>query len=310
MTQKKNAADPPEAKPLCRLNDVFFKYIYKPERKRLLISLMNALFESAGMQPKYQVSDLIYNDREINADSSEGKEIRMDILATTDKNVAVNIEVQRANEHNIYERALVYSGALCSSGVVRGEDYNNFRPFIIILLLDFCLDNKRHCNWSEINYYHQAALVESPFYDLAKIIFIELPRWRRERRDVAVKDMNMLDRWLVYLTNDESRLKELIKNTPEIKEAFMSEEKFMDDRSEWLRYIKREHDQWSAIAREKKLASLEEEKNNLEEKNNNLYSRLYAAVEVMLKNGIPLDQIKHATGISETKLNEIISANN
>ena len=113
-------------------NDYVFKKIFRKHGnenilKELLISILNI-----------QIKEIeILHDVHLERETQENKEGILDIKATLNNNIIVNIEMQVRNEHNMIDRSLYYWSKLYSKSLSKKQDYIETNKTIAINILDY-----------------------------------------------------------------------------------------------------------------------------------------------------------------------------
>ncbi len=212
-----------------RMNDLLFKHVFgRPERKDVLLSLVNAVLNDGADKPDV-IKDLELTDRELDPKNSSEKGYRLDILGKAADGTIVNIEVQTTNKRDIYKRSLCYWARLYGNQLDEGKPYSKLRPTIMINLLGF-----RYFEGAE--YHNQFEITNrrtgKPENDDLQIHFIELPKWEILSR----KAENRLERWLAFLSNrDPAEVEDIVMRDATVKNAFEAEKAFLS--SETARYL-------------------------------------------------------------------------
>lgn len=217
---------------LNRTNDYFFAKVFgDPKHKFIALSLMNAVFETAGTET---LADIEFVDRTMQPNSPDGKLSRLDILGRTADGVKVNVEMQVVNEHNIERRTLYYWAKLYAD-LARGQGYSELTRTVTINLLAFRAlpDEECHSVYGLCNWRSGERLLED-----MEIHFVELPKWKPSN----LKAMKRLDRWLAYFTQKVSKeeMEEIAMREPAIREAMQAESLFTQSDIERREYEQRE----------------------------------------------------------------------
>ena len=197
------------------LNDFIFQKLFgeKGDEEQLL-SLLNAiLYPTLGSK---LVSLEISEHTRLVADIIGNKTGILDIMAFTDDNTWINVEVQLRDSGNMERRSLFYCSCSYSRFLQAGQDYSELPKVISINIVDF------ECNpledfhtifhiWEDSNRYKLTDALEIHFIDLTK--FVKL----------AKKDLknDPLHRWLTYFCQNipDHTLQEVIKMDSTIKKT-------------------------------------------------------------------------------------------
>ena len=208
---------------LNRLNDYLFKWLFGQEdRKPMLLDLINAVLTDGS--DENIIVDFEFKDRELDPQKLKDKEATLDILGKTSDGTLINIEVQVENQHDIDHRMLYYWAKNYSLQLMSGEEYTDLKPTICICIMNF--------NYFPRDRYHSCynvleRLDHQPLNNDMNLHFIELKKWA----DLKRKPLNRLERWLLYLANNNPKeLEEAAYENRYIASALAAEVNFgLDD---------------------------------------------------------------------------------
>jgi len=163
----------------------------------------------------------------------------LDIRAKINNNINCNIEMQVANKKDIQKRIMFYWGKLFTSSITSGEEYSELEKTIVIIFIDFELDNLNHIQkyltkWGAREEDYSKTLLT----DVMEIYIIELPKFKKYGDDGTTD----LSSWVKFINNPEvidmSEKKEAIKKAKEILEE-MSKDKHERELAEYReKYIR------------------------------------------------------------------------
>ena len=190
-------------------NDVVFKAFFSKKGnekylKEFLESLLKIHIEK--IEVRSEVSLLKLDEKE--------KGGRLDIEATLNDGLIVNIEMQVNNLHNMEERTTFYASKILSREVTTKEEYKNIKPIIMVNILDYEI-------FGFNEYVSETAIVLEKHRDYEalkklKWYFIELPKFRMSNPDMEDK----LNQWLALIDNeDRGMIKMAEEKNKTIKEA-------------------------------------------------------------------------------------------
>ena len=188
--------------------DYVFKRIFGNEsHPNILISLLNSCFKG-----KTIIKSIVINNSKIEKEFIENSYSRLDILATTDKNELINIEMQRADEKNMVNRSLYYWAKTYSSHYKGKQEYEKIPRTVCINILDFELKELK-----KEKKYHNIFLMKNErnnvLSDTIEIQFIELPKLIIDKKD-------SLSLWMSFVEDPNSvESVEAEENIKEIHEA-------------------------------------------------------------------------------------------
>ena len=190
-------------------DDVIFKVFFSRKgNEEFLIDFLNALL-------KLEIKEIKIR-QEVNLEKmyKEEKGGRLDLQATLNNGVIVNIELQIKNEHNIRGRTTFYSAKVISMETERGTDYKDINQVYMINILDYEM-------FEYDEYISETAIVldkhrEYEVLTGIKWIFIELPKFRRMHPDMNEK----INQWLFFMDDyDKEMIKLAEEKNPTLKKA-------------------------------------------------------------------------------------------
>ena len=190
-------------------NDIIFKAFFgRKGNEEFLIDFLSALLNIKIEKIKVQEE---VNLEQLSPDEKGG---RLDLQATLNDGIIVNIELQIENKHNIENRTTFYSSKVISMETERGTDYKDINQVIMINILDYEL-------FGFDEYISETAIVLDKHreYEVMRGIkwyFIELPKFRRSHPNINEK----LNQWLMLLDDyDKEAIAMAEKKNPTIKKA-------------------------------------------------------------------------------------------
>ena len=190
-------------------NDIIFKAFFSKKGnekylKEFLESLLKIHIEK--IEVRSEVSLLKLDKKE--------KGGRLDIEATLNDGLIVNIEMQVNNLHNMEERTTFYASKILSREVTTKEEYKNIKPIIMVNILDYEI-------FGFNEYVSETAIVLEKHRDYEalkklKWYFIELPKFRMSNPDME----DELNQWLALIdSEDRGMIKMAEEKNKTIKEA-------------------------------------------------------------------------------------------
>src|SRR5690625_847801 len=96
--------------PLNRLMDLKIDYAFKQlfgteKNKDITVVFLNAILQKTGWE---HIKDISFSNTEAGGKYEDDKQSRLDILAVTDANEWINIEIQFSNKYNMIKRSIYY----------------------------------------------------------------------------------------------------------------------------------------------------------------------------------------------------------
>lgn len=157
----------------------------------------------------------------------------LDVRATLNSNVEVDVEMQISSQRYVEERLLYYWARLYNKTVPKGEFYEKSKRTIAILIADFEIEKlkeieKYHTKWKiKETEFSQKVLTEKFEIDI-----IELPKARRYIEKQGITKNKELETWIKFLTNPESLEVAEVNENEEVKQAQEELEKLKQDEIE------------------------------------------------------------------------------
>ena len=187
-------------------SDVIFKNLFSAKRnKDLLIDLLESILEIK--------IDTIEVQKEVETEISNINEKlgRMDIVATINNELIVDLEMQNTNYEDTEKRAVFYAGNLIKNSIKPKEKYDTIKDIAVIWILDYELENGNE------EYFTETMTVDKKYckYEIIKGVkyyFIELPKFRGI---VTNKLENKLEEWLALIDYEKKGMIEMAMNQNE-----------------------------------------------------------------------------------------------
>ena len=170
----------------------------------------------------------------------------LDIKARLNDNVVCNVEMQICDKKNIEKRLLFYWSKMYSQGIKQGQDYDELKRTIAILISDYNLEKLK-----KIPEYVTKWNIREEKYgkiiltDVLEIYIIEL----NKLKNGAVKDNQKLNSWLYFIKSSKVVVNKNMReeDIEEIKKAQkILEDISADEHEKWLaemrlKYIRDKH---------------------------------------------------------------------
>ena len=187
-------------------NDVIFKNLFSAKRNEdLLVDFLESILQIKidKIESQKEVEPEIHNIEE--------KQGRLDIKATVNDELIVDVEMQNTDYKDTEKRAVFYAGCLIRDCIKPKEDYQNIKDIAVIWILDYELENENK------EYFTRTKTVEDKYckYEIirgVKYYFIELPKFRRM---VTNKLETNLENWLAFIDYKRKDLMEMAMNQNE-----------------------------------------------------------------------------------------------
>ena len=190
-------------------NDIVFKAFFgrKGNEKYLkdfLEALLKIKIDEIEVQDEVSIEKLF----------KEEKGGRLDLLATLNDGIKVNIEMQVRKRADFVNRSSIYAAKITSREEGSGLTFDELKKIIMVNILDFELFDKE-------DYLNESAIVlknhrECEIIDNTKWFFIELPKFRKQHTNLD----DRLNQWLLFIDDvDKGGIKMAEKKNKILKEA-------------------------------------------------------------------------------------------
>ncbi len=176
--------------------DYAFKSLFGSEKnKSITIVFLNAILKRSRRK---SIQDITFSNTEAGGEHREDKRSRLDILAITNDNEWLNIEVQIHNKYDMIKRSVYYW-----AGVYRGQmrpkmGYKELRPVIAINILNFNLMDQTDRFHTSYHLYEDQE--HFPLTDVMEFHFLEMTKLIRDWKEEKLNPRDdVLARWLLLL---------------------------------------------------------------------------------------------------------------
>ncbi|MBJ8115952.1 MULTISPECIES: Rpn family recombination-promoting nuclease/putative transposase [Bacillus] len=285
--------------------DFAFKRLFGVEgNEDILIGFLNAVLQSYLDE---EIISLHLDDPHLPREQKDDKLSILDLRATLNNGIKLNIEIQVRDKKDIIERSLFYWAGMYYSQMIQGMKYTELRPTICINIVDFIL-------FPEEEDFHNVGVVmnkksEHIISENMQLHFLEIPKvireWQEDRMDPWD---DILARWLLlFPVYEDEKLKTILEGIamekdPVLKKAIEDWERLSSDK-DFLRLFE---------AREKAIKDRISEIETAEEKAAKKAAkeaRTATKIEMihnLIKVGVPIEKISEATELSVEEVNEIL----
>ena len=229
-------------------NDFLFKKIFgETKNKDLLKDLLEAILPDLNIS-KVEINRDVSLDRQVITD----KLGILDVLATLNDDTRVNIEMQIKDYLNTIERSIFYGAHIYGEALQMGQDYSEAPRSISIWITSYNVFKKGP--------YHEIARLKRDYQntlltDDLEFHYIQLPKFRKERRDLSDK----LHQWLLFIEYKNMEAIHMVNNKY-VKKA-EEEYKYLtgDEEIRRLAYLREKglRDEMAAMAKARREGHLE-----------------------------------------------------
>ncbi|ONG89907.1 ATPase [Bacillus cereus] len=279
--------------------DYAFKRLFGVEgNEDILIGFLNAVLQSSIDE---EIKSLHLDDPHLPREQKDDKLSILDLRATLNSGIKINIEIQVRDKKDMIERSLFYWSGMYYSQMTQGMKYTELRPTICINIVDFILfpEEKEFHNVNTVmNIKSKRIITEN-----MQLHFLEIPKviqeWQGERMDPWV---DSLARWLLlFPAHEDERLTTILEaiameKDPVLKKAIEDWERLSSDK-EFLRLY------W---AREKEIKDRISEIETAEEKA--AKEAKIQLIQNMIKVGVPIEKVAEAAELSVEEVNKILKS--
>ncbi|MES9785076.1 Rpn family recombination-promoting nuclease/putative transposase, partial [Bacillus thuringiensis] len=269
--------------------DYAFKRLFGVEgNEDILIGFLNAVLQSSIDE---EITSLHLDDPHLPREQKDDKLSILDLRATLNSGIKINIEIQVRDKKDMIERSLFYWSGMYYSQMTQGMKYTELRPTICINIVDFILfpEEKEFHNVNTVmNIKSKRIITEN-----MQLHFLEIPKviqeWQGERMDPWE---DSLARWLLlFPAHEDERLTTILEaiameKDPVLKKAIEDWERLSSDK-EFLRLY------W---AREKEIKDRISEIETAEEKA--AKEAKIQLIQNMIKVGVPIEKVAEAAELS------------
>ncbi len=117
--------------------DYAFKRLFGVEgNEDILIGFLNAVLQSSIDE---EITSLHLDDPHLPREQKDDKLSILDLRATLNSGIKINIEIQVRDKKDMIERSLFYWSGMYYSQMTQGMKYTELRPTICINIVDFIL---------------------------------------------------------------------------------------------------------------------------------------------------------------------------
>ena len=282
--------------PYAPTNDVIFKAMFGHHSDPELLLLKDFLYALTGIYP----DTILYEDREIDTDHPNTKDIRLDLRVLINGKIYSNIEMQMFRCNDEAARSLAYLCISIADKIEKGKPYSQMIPVRQIFILDYILfpDLPEGIH----NFMMTDTKNHTPLTDKGIITMMEIPKLLQQITDVS--RMTHLQQWAYFLRNGNKVNDEIIHQLTSNKQFNQAMEVVKmvnnDKKLKDAAFARMRHDMDKAQAQyEGRLEGIAEGK--LEG------FRIASIIMSYLRNHVSVEEIMKMTGAS---MEEIISIQN
>lgn len=199
-----------------RVDVVFHNLFGSPEHSRLTLSFVNSLLEHIGLPKAVQLE--IINPFQL-ARFINQKESELDILYRDAEQRQIQLEMQIVGHTGLTQRMLHNWTQLYQRQLTKGQEYHEHIPAVSLWILDDVLFQDQE--WLHVFRCAEKRTGQILHEDFC-IVTVELPVWQRKLQSGEVAPLDLLDKWLYFLTKAKGMDAECLLGAlpePEFSEA-------------------------------------------------------------------------------------------
>jgi predicted transposase/invertase (TIGR01784 family) len=176
--------------------DYAFKQLFGTEKnKEITVVFLNAVLQRSGRE---SIKDISFKSTEAGGEYDEDKRSRLDLLAVTNDNEWINIEIQFTNKYDMIKRSLYYWAGVFRTPMKKGMGYKQLNPVIAINILNFDLFKQTDRFHTSYHLYEDEEFFK--LTDVMEFHFLEMPKlindWKQEKLNPR---NDLLARWMLLL---------------------------------------------------------------------------------------------------------------
>ncbi|MBK5503106.1 MULTISPECIES: Rpn family recombination-promoting nuclease/putative transposase [Bacillus] len=291
--------------------DFAFKRLFGVEgNEDILIGFLNAVLQSSLNE---KIISLHLDDPHLPREQKDDKLSILDLRATLNNGIKLNIEIQVRDKKDMIKRSLFYWSGMYYSQMTQGMKYTELRPTICINIVDFILfpeEEDFHNIGVVMNKKSKHVLTEN-----MQLHFLEIPKvireWQEDRMDPWD---DILARWLLlFPAYEDEKLTTILEGIamekdPVLKKAIEDWERLSSDKDFLRLYEAREKAIKDRIS---EIETAEEKAAEIATKKATEETRIATKIEIihnLIKMGLPIEQIAKAADLSVEEVNEILKS--
>ena len=282
-----------------RVDVVFHNLFGSSDHPGLTMSFVNALLEHIGLPKAVELE--LSNPFQL-ARFIRQKESELDILYRDASQRQIQLEMQIAGHSGLAQRMLHNWTQIYQRQLSKGQEYNEHIPVISFWILD---DNLFHDQrWLHVFRCGDRESVQVLHEDLC-IVTIELPVWQKQQAESQLGHLDLLGKWLYFLTRAKGSEAERLLGTlaePVFAEAVELISGFTKEEKRRHAYDMREN--YERIVKAYIRTGYEEgmEKGEIKGEQKGLKKGKLEVAQAMLNGGMSIAQVLQFTGLSRKDL--------
>jgi predicted transposase/invertase (TIGR01784 family) len=282
--------------------DYAFKRLFGVEgNEDILIGFLNAVLQSSIDE---EITSLHLDDPHLPREQKDDKLSILDLRATLNSGIKINIEIQVRDKKDMIERSLFYWSGMYYSQMTQGMKYKELRPTICINIVDFILFPEEQ-EFHNVNTVMNKKKSKRIITENMQLHFLEIPKviqeWQGERMDPW--EDSLARSWLLlFPAHEDERLTTILEaiameKDPVLKKKAIEDWERLSSDKEFLRlYWAREKEKKDRISE----IETAEEKAAKEAK--------IQLIQNMIKVGVPIEKVAEAAELSVEEVTVILKS--
>ncbi|MBO0991465.1 Rpn family recombination-promoting nuclease/putative transposase [Bacillus sp. SD088] len=227
--------------------DYAFKQLFGNDRNKVItIKFLNAILQKTN---RNQIVDITFQNTESSREYKDDKESRLDLLAVTNADEWINIEIQFTNKFDMIKRSIYYWSDVYKTPLMKSMNYKQLRPVIAINILNFNLFSETERFHTSYHLYEDEDRFQ--LTDVLEFHFLEMGKLLKDWKDDKLDPWNdILARWLLMLGVVDHRngkqyddifaeLEEISMEDESLRTAFEDWEKLSLNQEQYIAYTSR-----------------------------------------------------------------------
>ena len=195
IPKDRNLLDPTE--------DSIFKTLFTQSGQGTKTALKNLVMAVTGHEPE----DVEVINNELEKDTKEAKNIRLDLQCRMKNGDLVNIEIQTCKDNDsLTKRSVYYASRMMSSVELKGKKYDKLPKVYHVMFANFRLFDEDN------DYMHRLIIRDDKvkIEDTFVFVFIQMPFLQIGERDVT--NLSDIEKWIIFLRDSTDKSKRDLLN--------------------------------------------------------------------------------------------------
>ena len=264
-------------------SDLIFKLLFGNIRS---VDLLTDFLKAVLRLPADEYDEVTIVDPHLLREYEGDKLGILDVKVKTKSKKVIDIEIQVLPSPQLKQRVIFYTSKMVTEQVGIGENYQNIKRVISIIITDYSLIP------DSLKYHHRFVLFDPEngveFTDVIEVNILEMPKLPK------VEDGTELWNWLKFLSVERKEDLDMIaEKSPQVKRAVARLMELSNDERTRLLYESRQKMEWDNQARECVASN----------------DRAVSIAKNLLAMSMPPDKIVEATGLPREEVESLLASN-